>query len=152
MTLPEDFRDCAALFAAHSVRFMVVGGHAVMAHGFPRFTDDFDLWVEPSAQNGSRVTAALAAFGFGSLGLQPADFEAEDVIVQLGRPPRRIDVITSLSGVTFERCYPERVEVEVEGLALPVIGRDCLIANKRATGRLKDLADVEGLGEDPGTP
>jgi hypothetical protein len=152
MTLPEDFRDCAALFVAHDVRFMVVGGHAVMAHGYPRFTDDFDLWVEPSAENGGRVVAALGAFGFGSLGLQPSDFESEDVIVQLGRAPRRIDVLTSITGVAFATCYPDRIEVEVDGLALPVISRGCLVANKRASGRLKDLADVEGLGEDPSAP
>ncbi|WP_412067318.1 hypothetical protein [Rubrivirga sp. IMCC43871] len=149
MTLPQDFLECAELFVAHDVRFMVVGGHAVMAHGYPRSTDDFDLWVEPTPDNGDRVVRALGAFGFQSLGLQREDFAAEDVIIQLGRAPRRIDVITSITGATFEACYPRRVLVEVDGLRLPVIGRECLIANKRATGRLKDLADVEGLGEPP---
>ena len=152
MTLPKDFRDCAALFVAHSVRFMIVGGHAVMAHGFPRFTDDFDLWVEPTMENGERVVAALAAFGFASEGLQAADFVSENVVVQLGYPPRRIDVLTSISGVTFESCYPGRIDLDAEGLILPLIGRDCLLANKRASGRRKDLLDVEGLGAEEAEP
>ena len=146
MTLPKDFRDCVALFVAHEVRFMVVGGHAVMAHGYPRFTDDFDLWVEPTSENGARVVGALAEFGFASLGLTAADFDAEGVVVQLGRPPRRIDVMTSISGATFAACHPARVYADADGLRVPVIGKDCLFANKRATGRLKDQADVEGLG------
>lgn len=146
MTLPSDFRDCAALFIAHEVRFMIVGGHAVMAHGYPRATDDFDLWVESTPENSPRVVQALSEFGFGSLGLQPSDFEVPDVIVQLGRPPRRIDIITSISGASFEACYPHRQYVDAQGIPVPIIGRECLLANKRATGRLKDLADVEGLG------
>ena len=146
MTLPKGFRDCAELFTAHDVRFMIVGGHAVMAHGYPRATDVLDLWVDPTPENGARVVRALAEFGFQSLNLRPTDFESKDIVVQLGRAPRRVDVITSISGATFEACHPNRVQVDADGLLVPVIGRQCLIANKRATGRLKDLADVEGLG------
>ena len=149
MTLPKDFRDCVASFVAHEVRFMVVGGHAVMAHGYPRFTDDFDLWVEPTPENGGRVVRALDEFGFASVGLTAADFASDDVVIQLGRPPRRIDVMTSISGATFAACHPARVYADADGLRVPVIGRDCLLANKRATGRLKDQADVEGLGGNP---
>ena len=146
MTLATDFRECAESFVARDVRFLIVGGHAVMTHGYLRFTDDFDLWVDADPANAERVVLALADFGFGSLGLSVADFTSPDAILQLGRPPLRIDVMTSISGVTFDACYEARVVVDVDGAMLPFIGRDCLIANKRASGRSKDLIDVDELG------
>lgn len=146
MTLANDFRECAESFVAREVRFMIVGGHAVMTHGYVRVTDDFDLWIDAAPDNAARVVQALADFGFGSLGLSPSDFTAPDSVLQLGRRPLRIDILTSISGVSFEACYPNRVMVDVDGSALPFIGRACLIANKKASGRLKDQLDVEELG------
>ena len=146
MTLPSDFRECAESFVARDVRFMIVGGHAVMTYGYVRATDDFDLWVDRAPDNAARVVQALADFGFGSLGLRTDDFTAPDLVLQLGRPPFRIDILTSLSGVVFEMCYPNRVMVDVGRSVLPFIGRDCLLANKRASGRPKDLLDVDELG------
>lgn len=131
---------------------MIVGGHAVMTYGYVRATDDFDLWVDSDLDNGVRVVNALADFGFGSLGLSARDFAEPDAVIQLGRPPFRIDILTSISGVTFEACYPSRLMVDVGGSALPFIGRDCLLANKRASGRPKDLLDVEELGGNDAPP
>jgi len=145
MTLPPDFFEWVECCAAHDVRYLVVGGHAVTAHGYPRSTDDFDTWVQPGVENGARVVAALHDFGFASLGLIAADFESSDVIVQLGQPPLRIDILTGLSGVTWDECYGSRVMLRVNGMDVPFIGRECLLVTKRATGRSKDIADADGL-------
>lgn len=149
MTLPPDFYEWVACCAARDVRFLVVGGHAVTVHGYPRATDDFDTWIQPGVENGGRVVAALRDFGFASLGLVASDFDVPGVVVQLGQPPLRIDILTGIEGVTWEECYPGRIVVEIQGLAVPFIGRDCLLVNKRAVGRAKDLADVEGIGQNP---
>lgn len=146
MTLYPDFRDFFASFAAHKVRYLLVGGYALAAHGHPRYTGDIDAWVEPTTDNSERVVAALNAFGFGSVRLAPDTFDAPDVIVQLGRAPLRIDVMTSPSGVEFGPCYAQRMEVDVSGLVLSVIGLECLRANKRASGRPQDLVDLGVLG------
>lgn len=145
----SDFRDLLAALLAAEVRFLVVGAHALSAHGHPRATGDLDVWVEPSVENSARVWEALAAFGAPaeSLGIQADDFAMPEVVVQIGVPPRRIDLLTSLSGVSFTEAWPARVELEVEGLRLPFLGRAELVRNKRATGRLQDLADLEALGE-----
>lgn len=150
MTLPDDFSQFVESFLAREVRFLVVGGHAVSVHARPRFTDDFDLWVGTDPDNAARVAAAIADFGFGSLGLSAADFSAPDVIVQLGRPPHRIDILTTLAGVEFEACWERRASATFGRLTTPLIGLDCLRANKRAVGRNKDLADLDlldGLGD-----
>ncbi len=146
MTLDPNFCDFFESFAAHNVRHLVVGGYALAAHGVPRYTSDIDAWVEPTLDNSRRVVAAFEPFGFGSLGLAEDAFASEDVIAQIGRPPARIDVITGPSGVTFGPCYEKRISIEVAGLVLDVIGLDCFKANKAASGRLKDLADLEALG------
>lgn len=145
----SDFRDLLAALLAAEVRFLVVGAHALSAHGHPRATGDLDVWVEPTVENAARVWKALATFGAPaeSLGIQADDFAMPEVVVQIGIPPRRIDLLTSLSGVSFAEAWPARVEFEVEGVRLPFLGRDELVRNKRATGRLQDLADLEALGE-----
>jgi hypothetical protein len=145
MELHPDFREFFASLNAHDVRYLVVGGYALGFHGAPRYTGDIDAWVEPTPENSRRVVAAFVDFGFGSLDLAPDTFAAGDVVVQVGRPPLRIDVLTSPSGVTFGACYPDRMVVDVDGLRLDVIGLECLKANKRASGRPQDLGDLGRL-------
>lgn len=142
--LNRDFREFAESLAAHHVEYLVVGGYALAAHGHPRYTGDIDFWVRHSDDNLARLLQALRDFGFGSLGLGVADF-ALDTVVQLGQPPRRIDLLTSIDGVDFESCYQRKDVVDMGGLPLNIIGLQDFKANKRATGRLKDLADLESL-------
>lgn len=129
----------------HGVRYLVVGGIAVAVHGTPRYTKDLDLWVECSSENASRIVAAIDAFGLGSLGLTDADFLDPDMVIQLGYEPNRIDLLTSLTGVTFADAYPRRHHVELEGMRIPIIDRESLVANKVALGRPHDLDDVKGI-------
>ena len=147
MEASADFKELLALFNAHKVEYVVVGGFALAVHGAPRFTGDLDLLVHPTPENAHRVVAALGAFGFGSIGLTVADFEKPDQVVQLGVPPVRVDLITSISGVTWEAVETGAVAGDFGGQPVRYIGRDALVANKRATGRPRDLADLEALGE-----
>ncbi len=145
--LNADFVDfLRALLDAH-VEFVVVGAHALAAHGIPRATGDLDVLVEPTPANANRVVAALNAFGapLAAHGVSQADFETPDNVYQIGLPPRRIDVLTSITGVTWAEARASRILVSVEALELPVIGRDALLQNKRATGRPKDLVDADLL-------
>jgi hypothetical protein len=129
---------------------MVVGAHALAVHGVPRATGDIDIWIRADAQNAARVWRALLRFGapVEALELAAADLATPGMVVQLGLPPRRIDLLTQLSGLDFEDASSTRVVHRVERLDVPFIGREALIRNKLATGRLKDLADVEALGQD----
>ncbi len=145
MKLDKDFNEFVELFVAKDVRFLVVGGYALAAHGYPRATDDFDAWVWANSENAEKIVECLAEFGFGSLNLSTDDFTTLDRVVQLGYPPYRIDIITSISGVEFENAWANRLVVDVDGMQVPFIGRDDLLTNKRATGRPKDLLDVERL-------
>ncbi len=145
MKLDKDFNEFVELFVANDVRFLVVGGYALAAHGYPRATDDFDAWVWANLENAVKIVDCLTKFGFGSLNLSTDDFTTLDRVVQLGYPPYRIDIITSISGVEFESAWANRLVVDVDGLNVPFIGRDDLLKNKRATGRPKDLLDVERL-------
>jgi hypothetical protein len=143
----DDFRDLLAAFVAAGVRFMVVGAHALAAHGVPRVTGDLDVWVEPTAENARRVWSALAQFGapLSALKVRESDFSKGDVVAQFGLPPYRIDVMTSISGVTFAECWADRVEDELFGVRVAFIGREAFLRNKRASGRKKDLQDIEYL-------
>ena len=147
--LNRDFKEFAELLNAHGVEYLLVGGYALAAHGHPRYTGDIDFWVRPDAQNIERLLLSLQAFGFASLGLTAADF-GPDTVVQLGQPPRRIDLLTAIDGVEFEACWARREKVDVAGLPLYVIALDDFKTNKRATGRMKDLADLESLDEGEG--
>ncbi|HET8657830.1 MAG TPA: nucleotidyltransferase [Micromonosporaceae bacterium] len=147
MELDRDFSEFIASCAAHSVRFLIVGGYAVAAHGHPRFTKDLDVWVWLDEQNADRLIAALEDFGFGSLGLAPADFLEEGVVVQLGYPPKRIDILTQIDGVQFDTCWERRVDVEIGGQRVPFISADDLVTNKKASGRPQDIADVAVIEE-----
>lgn len=145
MKLQQDLREFVALLNSHRVEFMVVGGHAVAFHGHPRFTGDIDFLIRPSAQNATHVLEALRAFGFGDLTLSVDDFVKLGNVIQLGRPPNRIDLLTSISGVDFEDAWTSRVRAELDGLPVCFLGWQSLIENKLASGRPKDLADVAKL-------
>lgn len=146
MELNREFSEFIECFVAHDVRFLIVGGYAVAAHGHPRYTKDLDVWVRVDRENAQRIIAALSDFGFGGLGLEVADFLDDDVVVQLGREPQRIDLLTFVSGVEFDEADANRMIAELGGVEVPVIGRSELRRNKLATGRLRDLADIEELG------
>lgn len=148
MQIDRDFSEFVESFVAHDVRFLVVGGYALAAHGLPRATGDFDAWVWIDPTNAARIVAALDDFGFGSVGLRADDFLTPDFVVQLGFPPLRIDIITEIDGVQFDLAWDRRIIVDAGGIALPVIGRDDLIDNKRAAGRPQDLVDVARLLDD----
>lgn len=145
MELDKDFNEFVELFLEHNVRFLIVGGYALAAHGLPRATGDLDAWVWVNPQNAQNILRALNAFGFQNLSLTESDFSKEDAIVQLGYPPFRIDILTSIDGVAFDQAWEKKVVVELNGMKVPFIGREDLIANKKAAGRPQDLADVSRL-------
>lgn len=145
MKLQSDLKEFIVLLSSHSVKYLVVGGHAVAFHGYPRYTGDIDLLVQPSASNAKRLMAALDQFGLGAVGLSADVFTRSDQIVQLGRPPNRIDLLTQITAVSFEEAWAGSIEADMDGVAVRIIGRDDLLKNKRSTKRAKDLADVEEL-------
>ena len=143
--LSRDFREFIELLNANRVKYLVVGGYAVACHGYPRYTKDLDVWIELSPDNAHKMIIALEQFGFGWLGLKAEDFLEEDQIIQLGYPPNRIDILTTLKDLSFEDCYNSKVKVEMRGLQVDFIDVENLKKNKRATGRFQDLADAENL-------
>jgi hypothetical protein len=145
----EDFRDLLAALLAAGARFLVVGAHAMAVHGVPRATGDLDIWIAADGDNLERVWSALGRFGapLAAMGVSREDLSRQDQVVQIGLPPRRIDLLTSISGVEFEEAWRTRVVHQVDGLEVPFLGRAALVRNKRASGRSKDLADLEALGE-----
>ena len=143
----QDFKDLLSAFNAHGVEHIVVGAHALAAHGHVRATKDLDVWVRPSPENAPRVLRALKAFGAPLHDLTVADLSRPGLIIQIGAPPVRIDVITMIDGVDFDEAWRDRVKTQFAGVGAAVLSVDCLIANKKAAGRLQDLADVERLEE-----
>jgi hypothetical protein len=146
----DDWFDFLIALHEHGVRHLVVGAHALAVHGVPRATQDLDVWIELTDENVDRVWAALAEFGapLESLGVSRADLADVNSVLQIGTPPARIDVLSALTGLhAFADAWRDRYEQTVRGLTVPFLGRAALLQNKRATGRLKDLADVEALGE-----
>lgn len=143
--LPPDFLDLLTALNAAEARYLLVGGHAVGFHGVPRATKDVDVWVEASAENATRVLAALREFGAPLGDLKAADFAKPGGGFRMGSPPFRIEILTEISGVQFGDAWPRRIVSQVEGIPLLVIARTDLIANKQAAGRKRDVADVEAL-------
>lgn len=141
----QDFKEFIASLTANHVRYLIVGGYAVALHGHPRYTKDLDVWVERSRENAQALIQALAQFGMGSLGLSEEDFLVPDQVVQLGYPPDRIDILVSISGVEFPECFARRVEVSLDGVNVNFIDLEHLKQNKKASGRMQDLADLEKL-------
>jgi hypothetical protein len=145
--LNPDFRDLLRLLGDAGAEFVVVGAYALSFHGAPRASGDIDVFIRPSADNAERVWRALLAFGapVSAAGLAQTDFEKPDLVYQIGLPPRRIDVLTSISGVSFEEAWASRVAATVEGRVIHFIGREMFLRNKLAAGRPKDLADAARL-------
>jgi hypothetical protein len=142
MRLNEDFSDLLLEFVAAEVRFLIVGAHALAAHAEPRATGDLDVWIARDPENARKVFAALASFGAPLDKVSVDDFTSDDLIFQIGVVPRRIDVITGIDGVSFEDAWPHHIELSINGISVPVIGRAQFLANKRASGRPKDIGDV----------
>jgi hypothetical protein len=145
MNLQKDLKEFVELLNGLDVRFLIVGAFAVAYHGYPRYTSDIDIFVEKSVENAELLIKAIHEFGFGDIGLSKDDFMQKDQVIQLGVAPNRIDVMTSISGVSFEEAWSSRELDEVGGVKLPFISRDMLKRNKQATGRSQDLADLEHL-------
>lgn len=146
MEVQQDFRDLLALFNAHKVDYIIIGAHALAYHGAPRYTGDLDILVRSDLDNAQRIFHALDEFGFGSLGLVVEDFTAPDKVIQLGVAPVRIDIVTSITGVSWEEAVAGRVQGNYGDVVVYFIGRKEFIRNKRALGRKKDQADLEALG------
>lgn len=147
MKLNKDLREFIELLNSHRVEYVLVGGHAVAYHGYPRYTGDIDFLVRPSEENASRLLAVLKDFGMGALGLTSTDFTSPGQIIQFGYPPNRIDLITKISAVTFDEAWSSRIEINMDGLPVSILSKASLLKNKRASGRAKDLADVEELDD-----
>jgi len=141
----QDFVDLLRAFVAHDVRFLVVGAYALALHGRPRATGALDVWVDATPENAQRIVKALADFGAPMATITEADFLRPGPVVQLGVVPARIELLTDLTGLTFEDAWPGRVREAFGEIQVDFIGRDAFIRNKRATGRAKDLGDIEGL-------
>lgn len=147
MKLHKGIREFIALCLSQRVEFLLVGGYALAFHGAPRFTEDIDLMVLVSPENADKIFAVLESFGFGDAGIKRDDFLEPGQVIQLGRAPHRIDILTGISGVTWQEAWASRTEVDLDGLAIHVIGKSELIRNKQATGRPQDLADLARLGQ-----
>ncbi len=145
--LTKDFKEFIESLNKNRVRYLVVGGYAVAFHGHPRYTKDLDVWVELTPENADNILKALEQFGLGSLDLSQDDFMEADQVIQLGYPPNRIDIMTSLKDLSFHDCFSLRVQVKIEDVQVNFIDLDNLKKNKRAIGRFQDLADLENLEE-----
>jgi hypothetical protein len=145
--VPRDFKEFLKSLNSYEVEYLLVGGYAVAVYGYVRATNDLDVWVGISPQNAGRIESALRAFGFNTAELKAELFLAPNTVVRMGVPPLRLEVITSISGVDFDRCYAEREVVPLDETAVPVISLVRLRQNKAASGRPKDLADLAALPE-----
>jgi predicted nucleotidyltransferase len=143
--IAKDFQDFLRLFLDHEVRFMVIGGYAVVHHSRPRFTGDLDLWVESSPDNAARVIKSLKDFGLRGEDVVPELISEPGQIIRFGFEPMRLEIFTNIPGVDFSECYPRRVFARIAGMDVPFISLEDLKINKRASGRHKDLQDLEEL-------
>ncbi len=145
--LNKDFREFIELLNSNKVKYLLIGGYAIAFHGHPRYTKDLDIWLELSKENASKTLKALEDFGFGDLDVSKKDILQKGMVLQLGYPPNRIDLINSPDGVDFGECYDSKIVVEIDELEICVIDLENLKKNKKASGRLQDLADLEKLCE-----
>jgi hypothetical protein len=145
----QDFLDLLRAFIEGNVRFLIVGAYALAVHGRPRATGDLDVWVDATPENAAKVMSALERFGAPTAQVSVEDFSRPGIVFQMGLPPLRIDVLTELSGLTFTEAWSSRMQAAFGPVMADVIGREAFIKNKRATGRTKDLGDIESLGETP---
>lgn len=147
MVLHQDFKELLILLNDNQVEYLVVGAFALGLYGAPRNTGDIDIWIETGEENAKKIVTAIDQFGFTSLQLDKQSFMEKDAVIQLGYPPVRIDIITSVSGLEFNEAYANRFTAEKDGIRIDFISKEDFIKNKKATGRLKDLADLERLLE-----
>jgi hypothetical protein len=147
MEVQSDFRDLLALFNKNNVAYVIVGGYALAFHGAPRYTGDLDLFVRADRDNASRILSALGEFGFGGLEISVEDLSAPNKVIQLGFPPVRIDILTSLTGVSWQQARRGRVAGRFGDLNVHFIGRRQFVTNKKAVGRKRDWADLEAISE-----
>ena len=145
MIINKDFREFIKLLNSNNVKYLVVGGYAVAFHGYPRYTKDMDIWIWINENNAKQLIKTLEEFGFSSLGLKKEDFLKPEYVIQLGYPPNRIDILTKISGLEFEKCYKSRIKTNMDGITIDFINLENLKKNKKAIGRFKDLADLENL-------
>jgi hypothetical protein len=145
MDLNRDYQELLQSFVSHNVRFLIVGGYALAAHGHPRYTKDLDIWVWTDPSNAERIVMSLESFGFDGLELSAQDFQEPGVVVQLGREPQRVDILTFATGLDFVSAYENRMMVSIGNLEVPFVSIDDLRTNKLATGRLRDIADAADL-------
>lgn len=143
--LPSDFKEFLKFLNAKNAEYLIVGGYAVGYHGYPRATNDIDIWVAVKPENAERIVSALQEFGFDAADLSPALFLQENQIVRLGVPPMRIEILTGISGIAFDECYSQRVSDVIDGVPVNLIDLENLKLNKKASGRHKDLDDLENL-------
>jgi hypothetical protein len=141
----DDYREMLCALRDADVDFILVGAYALAAHGFPRATLDIDLWVRPSPDNAQRICRALTAFGAPSSQIAAGDFEKADMVVQIGVAPRRIDLITSITGVSYDEAACKAIAREIDGVPVRILSAEDFVRNKLAAGRPKDLADAELL-------
>jgi len=145
MIINKDFREFIKLLNSNNVKYLVVGGYAVAFHGYPRYTKNMDIWIWINENNAKKLIKTLEEFGFSSLGLKKEDFLKPEYVIQLGYPPNRIDILTKISGLEFEKCYKSRIKTNMDGITIDFINLENLKKNKKAIGRFKDLADLENL-------
>ena len=143
----RDFVEILSALIEAGAEFLVVGAHALAAHGTPRATGDLDIWINPTPGNAARVLAALRAFGAPLADLTSEDLTTPATVFQIGVVPCRVDILTTISGVVFNDAWTRRLVIEIEGVTIPVLGRDDFVINKRASGRAKDRSDLSLLGE-----
>ncbi len=143
--LNEDYKEMLSILLDYEVKFLVVGAYAMGAHGYPRATGDVDIWIKACPENSKKVYQALTVFGAPVTDLQPETFIEEGIVFQIGVAPRRIDILTTIDGVSFAEAYEAREVIELEGLKIPFLSKQHLIRNKEATGREKDRLDVQCL-------
>ena len=141
----SDFKDLLQALSAREVKFLVVGGYAVIHYSQPRFTKDLDIWLEPSAENAHRFVQALADFGAPLLDITEQDFASPGTQYVIGSPPVQVDFLTSLPGLIFAECWPAREVVSTDGIVIPYMGRKDLLQAKRTAGRHQDLSDIEEI-------
>jgi len=143
--LPQDFRVFLKLLNSKRIEYLLIGGYAVGYYGYPRATADMDIWIAISKENARKVTEAMKDFGVNTPALSEGIFLEPGKIIRMGYPPIRIEVLTEISGVNFKRCYARRKEIKIDGIKIKMISLGDLLKNKKASGRHKDLNDLENL-------
>ncbi len=148
MRLSSDLREFVELLNSHGVDYLIVGAHGLAFHGRPRYTGDLDILVRPTSENAALLARLIRQFGFAETDVKASDFLEPEQVIQLGRPPNRIDLLTSISGVTTDEVFAKKLPAELDGLPVFILSKEMLIKNKRAVGRPQDLADLESLERD----